>query len=86
MKKGNKEGNQATIIVVDNGFVFVGNTYSIENETLVIHDARNIRVWGTSKGLGELRNGPTSSTVLDDCGTIRIPVGRVVFTIDANGW
>ena len=52
------------IVVIDRGFVYVGRT-EWDGDMLIIRNAKNIRVWGTSKGLGELVNGPTSKTVLD---------------------
>jgi len=74
------------IVVVDNGFVHVGDC-SIQDGFLRINRARNIRVWGTSKGLGELRNGPTEKTVFDEAGTILIPTARIVFFLEVfGGW
>lgn len=73
------------IAVIDNGFVYVGDcTYT--GGFLRIDSAKNIRVWGTSKGLGELSRGPTSNTVADETGTVLVPVNRVVLFIQAAGW
>lgn len=67
------------VVVVDNGFVHVGDC-SINGEMLKIENAKNIRRWGTERGLGQLRDGPVKGkTVSDDCGTILVPFGRVVF-------
>jgi hypothetical protein len=77
----------AAIIVADRGFVYVGNA-SIDEQWCVVTNARNIRVWGTTKGLGELVNGPTSDTKLDQVGIVRIPMRAVisVIEIDAAKW
>lgn len=63
---------QTHIVVLDRGFVYVGNPQFSEtgDDMITLTNARNIRSWGTSKGLGELVNGPLSSTKLDDVGTI----------------
>lgn len=65
------------IVVLDRGFVYVGNV-TIEGDFLTIADARCIRYWGTTKGLGELRNGPTDKTKLDDAGTVQAPLKSLI--------
>ena len=72
------------IVVLDRGFVYVGKV-SYDGDFLMIHNAHNIRVWGTTRGLGELVNGPTSSTKLDKAGTVRAPMRAVIFTLDVIG-
>lgn len=71
------------IVVLQRGWVVVGDV-TLQGSELAIADARVIRKWGTTKGLGELRNGPTSDTVLDDAGTVRAHVLGVVLTIDTQ--
>ena len=75
------------IVVLDRGFVYVGDV-NIDDGWCVIEKARNIRVWGTTNGLGELVKGPTASTKLDDVGTVRAPMRAVISVIDAerSGW
>jgi len=75
------------IVVADRGFVYVGHVTEEENY-LVLTEAHNIRVWGTTKGLGELVNGATSTTKLDKVGTVRIPFRAVISVIDvvASSW
>lgn len=71
------------IVVLDRGWVFVGKTtkrgafYHIEN-------ARSIRVWGTTSGLGELRDGPKDGTKLDAAGLVVAPEKSVIFIIKCN--
>lgn len=69
------------IVVAQRGWVFVGNI-SFDGDDLVISNARNIRQWGTTRGLGELVNGPLSSTKHDDYGTVRMPYLAVIARID----
>ena len=72
------------IVVLDRGFVYVGDA-EISGDWCVITDARNIRYWGTTKGLGELaQNGPTSKTKLDAVGTVRAPMRAVISVIDTE--
>jgi len=59
------------IIVADRGWIFVGNCEDNEDGSVTIRNARNIRQWGTTKGLGELKTGPTSKTAHDDYGEVR---------------
>ena len=72
------------IVIVDNGFVYVGECYW-EEDFLKISNAKNIRIWGTTKGLGQLISGPTKSTVTDDCGTCLVPKPRVVSFLKTEG-
>jgi len=75
------------IVVAQRGWVFVGEVEQTENE-VVISKAKNVRRWGTTKGLGELSTGPKSATVLDDAGTVRLHPLAVVAQIDcdAEAW
>jgi hypothetical protein len=68
------------IVVLDKGFVYVGNL-SWDGGWGTIKDARNIRYWGTTKGLGQLRKGPTKKTKLDDSGDVIFPFQMLVLCI-----
>lgn len=55
------------IVILQRGWVMVGRLERKENECK-LYDASVIRVWGTTKGLGEIANdGPTATTKLDKC-------------------
>ena len=69
------------IAVLDRGFVYVGRV-KVDADFLVISNAKNIRIWGTSKGLGELVSGPLKGTKLDQVGTVRAPLRAVISLID----
>ncbi len=76
------------IVVLDRGFVYVGNVRT-EGDWLIIDDAKNIRRWGTeNKGLGALKDGPLSETVLDKCPTIRAYRSEVkhLLAVDGAKW
>ena len=73
------------IVVLDRGFVYVGDVVC-DTDWCVITNARNIRRWGTTKGLGELaQNGPLAETQLDTVGTVRAPMRAVISLIDSDG-
>jgi hypothetical protein len=76
--------SEKQIVVAQRGWVYVGDV-SIEGDDLVIRNAKNLRRWGTTKGLGELVNGPLPNTVADDYGTVSINVLAVVCRIDVKG-
>ena len=72
------------VVVLDRGFVYVGKV-EISGDWCVITNARNIRSWGTTKGLGELvQGGPTDSTKLDVVGTVRAAMRAVISVIDTE--
>ena len=72
-----------SIVVLDRGFVFVGRVTTTD-EGMYIEGARAIRKWGTTKGLGQLVDGPTKETVLDAPATVRPQLKAVIFTIDVD--
>lgn len=78
------------IVVIQSGWVFVGTKdASSPQGQLTFHNAACIRRWGTTKGIGELAlSGPTGETVLDECGTLEVPMSAVHFTIpvDKSKW
>lgn len=74
------------IVVLQRGWVFVGR-YSLDPETQIVTltDAKNIRVWGTTKGLGQLaESGPTGSTKLDPAGVVTFHLLTQVLAIDTE--
>ena len=71
------------IVVLERGFVYVGYV-RLAGDFLYITQAKNIRRWGTSKGLGELSNGPLSSTAIDTVGDIKAPVRALIHLIKAQ--
>jgi hypothetical protein len=71
------------IVVLDRSFVYVGMV-SFDDDFVVIKKAYNIRRWGTTKGLGQLSSGPTSSTVLDHYGIVKAPLRALISIIDVE--
>jgi hypothetical protein len=72
------------IVVLQRGWVYVGRFERTGNDCK-LHNAYNIRVWGTTKGLPELVNGVTSSTKLDKCeGVVEFDWLTVIHTITVN--
>ena len=72
------------IVILQRGWVYIGR-FERNGNDCKLHNAYNIRVWGTSKGLPELVNGATSKTVLDKCdGVVEFDWLTVVHTITCN--
>ena len=76
------EIGEKRIIVADRGWVFVGDCVDNEDGSVTISNAQNIRRWGTSKGLGELVNGPLENTKTDFYGTVKTVA---IVTINVKG-
>lgn len=87
-KKSIKDGGYR-IVVLQRGWVAVGK-FSQEGQDCQLDNAAIIRVWGTSKGLPEIVDGPISGkTVLDKSPRpIRFHELTVVLSLDASedGW
>lgn len=74
------------IVIAQRGWVFVGDVTRTESE-VVIENAAVVRRWGTNRGLGQIASeGPTSSTILDPCPTVRIHPLSVVASMDCASW
>lgn len=76
------EGN-IKIAILDRGFVYVGYVKE-DGDFIILTHAQNIRKWGTSRGLGELVNGPLSGTICDATGTVRVRKSAHLFYIDVD--
>src|ERR1035437_939434 len=79
---------QVKIVILQRGWVFVGKMEK-DGDNCLLHNASIIRTWGTTKGLGELSEGPTLSTKLDKCnGIVEFDKLTIVATIacDENAW
>lgn len=73
------------IVVIEGRWNVIGRVRVEDNGDLTITQALVIRVWGTTKGLGQLAiEGPTSKTILDPVGTLRVPAHAVLLTIDVT--
>ena len=71
-------GPSLNIVILDRGFVLVGEV-EIVGDWVVTTDARTIRRWGTTKGIGEIAmGGPTPNTKLEDLGTVRSPLHALI--------
>lgn len=80
--------DRVCILVLQRGFVLVGRV-SQEGHRTIVTDGRFIRRWGTTKGLGEIAPGPTSTTQLDLAGPrVSLHPLQILFEIecDAAGW
>lgn len=73
------------ICVLDRGFIYVGEC-SWSGDWLTISNAKNIRRWGTTNGLGQLIHGPTKETQLDECGTVRVMRAGVMHMLPCQGF
>ena len=72
------------IVVLQRGWVYIGR-FERNGNDCKLHNAYNIRIWGTTKGLAELVNGITSSTKLDKCdGVVEFDWLTVIHTITVN--
>lgn len=75
------------IVILQRGWVFVGR-YCRSGDERWLENAYCIRIWGTTKGLSELKDGPTAKTVLDPAGRVDFHMLTEVATIkcDPKKW
>lgn len=83
IKSPNYEGD-VCIVVLQRGWVYVGRLRE-EKNMCILTNAYNIRLWGTTKGLAELCDGPTSNTKLDKVnGIVKFRPGSEIHLITVN--
>ena len=71
------------IVVLQRGWVAVGRFYQL-GDACRLENSFVIRRWGTTKGLGELWNGPLENTILDPAGVLRFHQLTIVCQFDCN--
>jgi hypothetical protein len=78
---------ETRIVVLQRGWVVVGN-FAADGDEVVVTKAKVVRRWGTTKGLGQLVDGPLKDTVLDPAGEVRANKLAVVLTVkcDPEAW
>jgi hypothetical protein len=76
--------SQIQIAVIDSGWVMVGRL-KLNASVATLENASVIRVWGTSKGLGQIAlDGPTAETKLDKIGTVQVERSQLKFLIECD--
>jgi len=66
MTNTNMEPMNRTIVIGNAGHVWVAEQVTKDDMFFHLHNARTIRIWGTSRGLNQLAaEGPSKETVLD---------------------
>jgi hypothetical protein len=72
------------IVILQRGWVMIGRLER-DGTDCKLHQAYNIRRWGTEKGLGQLANeGRQENTVMDYCGLVEFDYLTVVATLTCN--
>lgn len=81
----NFEELTVAILVITAGHVLVGKAHGGADGTVVLYNARTIRSWGTTKGLGQLYDGPVKDTILDaEVPAVMVPVGQIIYALPVN--
>jgi uncharacterized protein YunC (DUF1805 family) len=85
-QKPQEPSGDLRIVILQRGWTMVGR-FERKGSECKLHNASVVRMWGTTKGLGEIAaNGPTSNTKLDPCnGLVEFDYLTVVATICCNG-
>lgn len=74
------------IVILQRGWVMIGR-WSQDGDKCRLDNASVIRKWGTTKGLGELVDGPTDKTILDPIGQVEFHILGVVASVACDpGW
>lgn len=82
LAKKNIKPSKKQIVILNRGWVVVGD-YSEKGDECTLTNASVVRIWGTTKGIGELaENGPTSSTKLDPCPNVHFHKMTMVARLD----
>lgn len=81
-----RDGEKLMIVSVDNrGLTFIGRVKIDPNaDFITIRDARCIIVWGTSKHIAELIDGPTDKTKLGATADVLVSTRNIIFAYEVN--
>lgn len=87
-KQSKNEGKEFLgkhICILQRGWVFVGDLSKVGDDCF-LDNAAVIRIWGTTRGLGEIaENGPIKDkTILDPCPQVRFHYGTMVASIQCR--
>ncbi len=84
-KKAMNGSAPVRIVILQRGWVMVGRYHEDSDASHRLDQASVVRVWGTTRGLGEIAaGGPTPSTKLEPAPTVRFHPLTVIATIDAE--
>ena len=74
-----------SIVILQRGWVMVGRL-AIDGDMCKLHNASNVRKWGTTAGLPELaERGPQENTILDEAsGLIQFHIMTTIAIIACN--
>lgn len=75
--------NNVQIVVLNNRWIVIGDV-TIENQIVTITNCHCIEYWGTSKGIGELCDGPKPTTRLRKQGITTVHILCVTQMIKCN--
>lgn len=80
----NNGNNNLKIVVLDRAWIYIGYLERNDDD-YTLTKASCIRLWGTTKGLGQLAlEGKTKDTILDSAGTIHFTVHSLINIIDCD--
>jgi hypothetical protein len=84
IEKNSSNNGDVKIVIMDRGWVVVGNT-TIKDNYVYIDNAAVVRRWGTENGIGELaEKGELEDTVLDKCPPVKAHELSIVMIMDCN--
>lgn len=89
---GNRRDFGTSLVVIDNGFVYIGDTQEVQapngSSYFVMNNCANMRKSGAQRGYGELAfSGPLPGTVLDHCPQLIVPATAVAHIMKCgNVW
>ncbi len=83
-QKSPNYSGQIKIVVLQRGWIYIGR-FTKKNNWCKLENAYGIQTWGTTKGLCELVDGPTSKTILNKCnGIVEFHELTIINTIEVN--
>ena len=73
------------IVVLDRGWIFVGNLTKLEDDGYMLTECQNIRKWSTGGFGGLTKSKVASGATCDDCKPIKFHSQSVVFYSPVSG-
>ena len=84
LAKKNAKPTKKQIVILNRGWCLIGD-YSEKGDECTLDNASVIRVWGTTKGLGELaEEGVKTNTKLDPCPQVNFHKMTMIARMSVN--
>ena len=79
------EAKGRNIVVLDRGWIFVGDLTKLDDDSYQLTNCGNIRKWSTGGFGGLTKSKGSSGACVDECNPIRFKAKAMIFCVPVSG-